>query len=97
MLNYCNRGILLAAAIAGLQLPPTPLSADQLDDTARIIEAQLLARERREGAGLRVTSANQVVDLAGRPGHGRRAPCRARRPRRLPAGPLRRLRRPTWS
>ncbi len=40
MLNF-NRCILLAATSAGLQLQPTPLSADQLDDTARIIEAQL--------------------------------------------------------
>jgi hypothetical protein len=35
------RWIPLAAATAGLQLLPAPLSADQLDDTARIIEAQL--------------------------------------------------------
>jgi hypothetical protein len=37
--NY--RCILFAAAAAGLQLLPAPLWADQLDDTARIIEAQL--------------------------------------------------------
>ncbi len=35
------RCILLFAATAVLQLRPTPLSADQLEDTARIIEAQL--------------------------------------------------------
>jgi hypothetical protein len=39
MLN-CNRCILLAAA-AGLQLQPVPSSAAQLEDTSKIIAAQL--------------------------------------------------------